>query len=296
MLVLMAVMWGVNFAAVKGALADLDVLAFSALRFALAATVLLGVVLARGERIRIPRAEWLPVIALGLVGHTAYQVLFATGLSRTSTSHSSLILALVPVTVAVIGTVLRFERMGAAAWAGTILSLAGIGLVIAGSDPSGQASAAGDLLTMGAMLAWSLYTVFGSPLLERHSPLVLTTATMCVGALGLGVLGAPSLVAQDWGAVSAEAWALLLYSALGGLVAAYVIWYMGVRAIGSARTAAYSNLVPVVALVVGWLFLGEMLSPVQWAGAAAALFGVWMTRRARLQGSTTSDIMGGVEI
>ncbi len=79
--------------------------------------------------------------------------------------------------------------------------------------------------------------------------------------------------------LSMAAWAAWAYAPFAGLVVAYVIWYTGVQRLGGARTAVYSNLVPVVALVVGWVFLGETLAPLQAAGAGLAIGGVALARR-----------------
>ena len=62
------------------------------------------------------------------------------------------------------------------------------------------------------------------------------------------------------------------------LVLAYVIWYTGVQQLGATRTSAYSNLTPIAAIVVGWLWLGEPITAAQVVGAAAILGGVFLTR------------------
>jgi drug/metabolite transporter (DMT)-like permease len=277
-------LWGVNFAAIKVALAEINPLAFAVLRFALASTVLVALVRLSGGSLAVPRADWPIVLLLGLVGHTVYQLLFTLGLARTSSGHSALILALVPVFVAVIGTALGIDRLRWLGWAGVALSFAGLVILVGGSGELDGPSRSGDLLTLGAALAWSLYTVLGRPVLERHSPLKLTAVTMVVGTVGLAVAGAGAVRAQDWGAVSYRTWALTVYATLGGLVVAYVIWYAGVQRLGGARTAVYSNLVPVVALFVSLAALGERLAPVQLAGAIVVVTGVWLTRRGRTAG------------
>jgi drug/metabolite transporter (DMT)-like permease len=89
--------------------------------------------------------------------------------------------------------------------------------------------------------------------------------------------------ATDWTAISAGTWAAVVYSALFALCIAYTIWYAAVREIGSARTAVYSNLVPLVAMLTAILFLGEPLHAVKVLGAAAVLVGVALTRVGRTQ-------------
>jgi len=88
----------------------------------------------------------------------------------------------------------------------------------------------------------------------------------------------PKLRAVDWPSVSAWSLGLTIYSALFALCVAYTIWYVAVRRIGSARTSAYSNLIPVVAMVTAVLFLGEPIELRKAIGAAAVLAGVAVTR------------------
>lgn len=293
-LLLLVLIWGVNFAAIKTALLEINVFAFAITRFALATVVILVLVMLRGEPLAIPRRQWPAVIGLGLVGHTLYQLLFTYGLAMTTSGRSSLMLALVPVFVAMIGTLVGFDRLSAQRWAGVGLSFVGIVLVTLGrSGTTGEAatvgpagspaggSVTGDLLVLAAALGWALYTVFGKNMLEEHSPLKLTGATMTVGTIGLVVAGWPGFVAQDWSSVGSLTWGLYVFATLAGLVVAYTIWYAGVRHLGGARTAVYSNLVPVVALIFGWLALGERLGTLQIVGALVALLGVWITRRRR---------------
>ena len=301
-LLLLVLIWGVNFAAIKIALLEINVLAFSIIRFSLATLIILVLVRISGESLGVPRKQWPAVIGLGIIGHTLYQLLFTYGLEATSSSHSALMLALVPIFVAIIGTVLRLDRLPPQRWAGIGLSFIGIVFVVAGGSNlaemailgeadgasiardltgNGQPNARGDLMVLGGALAWAIYTVLSKPLLAQHSPLKLTGLTMAAGTVGLTAYGWRGLLSQDWLSISPMAWALFLYAALGGLVIAYTIWFTGVQRLGGARTAVYSNLVPVVALVVGWWGMGEHIGPVQALGAILVLAGVWLTRRRR---------------
>ena len=73
-------------------------------------------------------------------------------------------------------------------------------------------------------------------------------------------------------------WIKLVYSSLFAICVAYTIWYAAVREIGSARTSVYSNLLPIVAMVTAYLWIGEPLGWAKLIGAAAVLAGVALTR------------------
>lgn len=284
--------WGINFSVVKLALDEFSPMAFNAVRFSLATAIMLVMLRLRSrsaevpQEFRVSRRDLFPVILLGLVGHALYQLLFINGLARTAPANSSLLIGTSPIWVAIIGYLLRIERINRLMAAGILLSFIGIAVLITGGGGRislGGATMAGDLMLLGSAILWATYTTASKPLLVRHSPLKLTTWTMVAGAVPLTILGIPDLLRQDWRAVTVGAWGALLFSALFALVASYLVWYTSVQRVGNARTAVYSNLIPVVAIVFAWLALGSRLLPQQAVGAAVVLAGLMVTRRGRMR-------------
>jgi drug/metabolite transporter (DMT)-like permease len=92
------------------------------------------------------------------------------------------------------------------------------------------------------------------------------------------VLAVGPMRATDWDAISMASWALMAGSSLLALALAYMIWYTAVQRIGSARTSVYSNLTPIVAMIVAALWLGERPSRAQLFGAALILGGIAIAR------------------
>jgi drug/metabolite transporter (DMT)-like permease len=107
--------------------------------------------------------------------------------------------------------------------------------------------------------------------------LYVVALSLLGGSMLLLAVGAPALVAQDWN-LPGRAWAALLYSGLGALVVAYLLWYRGVKVLGPTRTALYANLQPLIALLVAWVTLGETPTAWQSVGAATIVGGVLLTR------------------
>lgn len=277
--------WGSNFSVVKVALLHFSPLAFNAARFGIATILILLIMRLAGESLRLESRDLLPVLFLGLCGHTLYQVLFINGLAYTSPSNASLLMATSPIFVAIYGRILRIERSNRLVWAGIALSFSGIVLVIAGGGAGihlGAQTVLGDLMVLGAAMLWAAYTTLSKPLLIRHSPLKLTAVTMLAGTVPLVLLSTPQLLAQNWQAIPAPAWGSLAYSTLLAVVLAYILWYTSVQRVGNARTSIYSNLLPVVGIVVAWIFLGDRLAPLQAAGAVVVLAGIVLTRRGRV--------------
>jgi drug/metabolite transporter (DMT)-like permease len=306
LLLLMTLIWGTNYALVKSAFRDIDPQAFNALRLIQASAVMVGVNLivrrygaARTDAGRgigeiasifhtpapVTRRDWIALAWLGLVGHCLYQYLFVGGLARTSVANGALIVSSSPIVITLFSTVSGKERIGALHWAGTLLSFLGIYIVVGRGAHVSAASMRGDLMLLVAVVCWALYTMGARPLMTRHSPVGVTALSMLIGTIMYLPLALPGLSRTAWSSVSALTWIKVVYSSLFAICVAYTIWYAAVRQIGSARTSVYSNLLPIVAMVTAYLWLGEPLGLAKLAGAAAVLAGVALTRlgRQRLQ-------------
>ena len=277
LLLLMVVIWAANFSAIKLALRDFPEIPFNALRLLLASAVFLSA-MALGRRPLLARADWLRLAVLGLVGHLFYQLCFLAGVARTSVANSALILGCTPVAVAVMSSIAGHERLTPPRWAGAAMSFAGIVAVVGHGAALSRATLAGDALVLVGMLCWSLYSVAAQPLLERHSPLVVTGLSMAIGTTLYLIIAIEPMRRTDWPAISRTSWLLMTASSLLALALAYMIWSTGVQRIGSARTSVYSNLTPVVAMIIGAVLLGERVSGWQLAGAVLILAGLAVAR------------------
>jgi drug/metabolite transporter (DMT)-like permease len=274
-MLVVALIWGGNFSVSKFAMAQIGPLPFSAVRFALASVLLLLIARRSGVMTALPRRIFWGLAGLGVVGNTLYQTAFMTGLSLTSATNSAMIVASLPVVVTLLGSLLGIERATPATWLGVLLGTGGVALVVAARGAElHPGSLRGDLLVLFAVLCWSCYTVgvrrvgAGVPVLQ------ITTITTVAGTPGLLLLGASGLLRQHWSAVTPETWGALAYAALLALVVSYVLYNRAVQGIGTARTALYNCLTPLVAMLIAWLSLGEVPSGVQFLGVALVIGGV----------------------
>lgn len=293
LLMLTAVLiWGINFTAVKFALREFSPMAFNGVRFSLA-TVAMSIILLREAwsardpgLLQLPRRDWLRVGLLGLLGNTLYQLLFINGINFTTPANSSLLMASAPIWVAVVGYLMRIERISWLMWVGILLSFAGMVVLITGSSGRlsvGGSTLVGDLMLLGCAILWAIYTTLSKPFLGRYSPLKLTTWTMITGTVPLALICLPAILRQDWRAVSWLGWGALLFSALFAVVVGYLVWYTSVQRVGNARTVIYSNLTPVFAIVFAWFTLGSTLTWLQALGAVIVLAGLILSRRGRVK-------------
>jgi drug/metabolite transporter (DMT)-like permease len=283
-LVLVAFIWGGTFIAGKVAMAEMSAPVAALWRY-LIATVALLVILFAIERkvVRLTSTQWLNVVLLGATGVAAYNLCFMFGIQKLSAARGSLIIALNPAATLVGAALFLHEPLNRYKVIGILVALLGVSIELSGGNPldllSGRLGI-GEAAIFGCVLAWAAYTLIGKRLLnEGLSPLQTTTHAALVGT---AMLVAVSAFAGDLSVphVSAKAWLSLAFMGVLGTAVAFVWFYDGVRAIGPARTAVFINLVPVVAITLGILLLGE---PLHWsvlAGGALVITGVFIINRA----------------
>ena len=281
-LVVLAVIWGVNFSVIKFALEEFDPLAFNAIRFVLASLTLFAFLRLNGSIPFPARKHWGRIVFLGLLANVVYQLLFIYGVDRTLAGNAGLVLATTPVWTLILAALYGLEHHGFRVWAGVMATLGGMVLVVLGGESGGVGLGGGllqgDLMLVLAAITWAAYTVGTQELTREYGALAVTSWTLWVGTVALFTLGSPSLRALDWGAISPGGWLGVVYSGVLAIAVAYLIWNHGLEHIGGPRTAAYSNLVPVVALVTAALWLGEAPGPTQVVGAIVIIAGVWIAR------------------
>ncbi len=291
-IVLLVLIWGSNFSVVKAALSEFSPLAFNATRFVLASLVLAVFLKISGVRPRFPRRDAIRLVGLGLLGNVVYQALFIYGIDGTRAGNAALMLSTVPLIVTVLSVGLKHETISRAGWAGVALSISGIVLILWGSSRGiriGSDTMRGDLTMLASAFAWSVYTVLSSPYVQKYGTLPVTAFTMWIGTIGLVAVSTPALLAQDWSSISLGAWGGWVFSGAFSLALAYILWYYGIRHLGSSRTAVYSNTVPVVALIVAWLTLGEVPTWVQVVGTALIVGGIGLARLRRAPAVVPED-------
>jgi drug/metabolite transporter (DMT)-like permease len=270
--------WSVNFTVVKATLVHIPPLVFNTFRLVGATVLLLGFAHYAGKR-SWTKGDWIRLVFVSLVGHTAYQLLFIFGINVTTASNSALLLGMTPVAVAVMGVASGVENVRPRGWIGIALTVLG-GYFVVGSANQGGGSLKGDILVLAATLCWSAYTVAGKSLVEKHGPVTVTAYSMLIGTLFYLPVSLPAFVKSSFANTPWTAWAGTAFSCIFALALAYLFWFFGVQRVGPTRTAIYSNLTPAIAMVVSWLVLKESIHPLQIAGAIVIFLGVHLVRGA----------------
>jgi drug/metabolite transporter (DMT)-like permease len=244
------------------------------------AVVLLLLLAALGKPYLPPRALWLRLALFGLLSGPVNQGFFLYGLSKTNAAHASLLYALTPAGVYVLGLLLGRERVTGRRMAGIAIAFAGvIVLLLEKGLADARGSLAGDLWVFGAVIAWVVVTVEGRSLSAAMGPLKTTSWMLVLSGVWVA-LGAPFLM-------QTEALRMASLPVLGGLaylivlssVGAYVLWYFALSRAEASSVAVFSNLQPVGTAIGAALFLHEPLTVAMGVGGALVLIGVRVTSR-----------------
>lgn len=291
-LIATALLWGATWIAGRIAVTEASPLAIASWRFLLAALVLGTLLVFREGMPRWSRKEWLTLFALGASGIFLYNVCFLYGMTMIQAGRGALVVALTPALVAAADWLLFGAPMSPTKAAGISLAAFGCLLVVTNGHPllllAGEVGL-GEWLIIACAALWAIYTFVGRRGTRSLSPLAMTFGASLTGWLMLtfAALLQGSLFAlaeTTW-----RGWSAIVFLGLFGTALAFTWYAEAVQRIGATRSAAFINLVPVSAVILGALILGERLGVAVLSGGALVISGVYITNRAgaKLAGAAT---------
>ncbi|HJS10507.1 DMT family transporter [Sphingopyxis sp.] len=227
------------------------------------------------------RAHWPIMAILGALGIGAFNTLLYTGLQTTTALNSMLIQSAQPALILMVGGLVMRDRTSARQVAGVLVSLAGVLIVVSRGDLALLLALrlnSGDAIIAFAVLLWALYSVLLRKRPPVH-PLSFLAASIMVGLVViapvyLAEIASGRLIVPETGSALAIAYVSIFPSFL-----AYLFFNRGVELIGSAATAQYMNVMPLMGAGLAMLFLGEALHLFHVAGLALVLAGIWVAGR-----------------
>jgi drug/metabolite transporter (DMT)-like permease len=296
-LVLATVFWGGTF--IAGRLLAQDMGPFSAgfLRFLIASIILLAATMRIEKRFpSVNREQLLWVTLLGLTGVFAYNILFFLGLKTVIAGRAALIVATNPIFITLFSALLFKDRLTPFKGLGILVCVIGASVVISRGNPAQilQGGAGiGEVLLLGCVASWTAYSLIGKRAMRDLSPLDAVTWSCIIG----GAMLLPPALAEgllhDIRGFSTIDWASIAYLGIFGTGLGFCWYYQGIKAIGTTRASVFINLVPVSAVLLGFLVLGEPVSPSLLFGALLVIAGLSMTNLAGLAQLTARAIHPG---
>lgn len=271
----LAFLWGGSFLAMAVAAREMGPLTVVLHRVGWAALLLWLVVAVQGAPVPRSWRVWGAFLVMGALNNVIPFGLITWGQLHIETGLASVLNAMTaPFGVVVAALCLRDERLTVRRGAGVLLGVAGV-VVIKGLDRLAAVDprALGQLAVLGAALSYAFASVWGRRMLGGIRPTVaaagmLTGSTLLAAPLAWGIEGAPSL------ALSREGWAAIAYMAGFATAGAYLLYYRVLAIAGAGNLMLVTLIVPPLAILLGWIVLGEALAPRVFAGFALVAAGL----------------------
>ena len=232
---------------------------------------------------RLPLKRWLALVLQALFGIFLFRLFLVVGLNGTSAGEAGILTGASPALTALLAVMLLKERLGAGKLAGILCTLCGILLlqgILTGTLPTAR-HLGGNLLVLCAAASETVFNIasriFALSAPEQDKPLSPALQTTAVAALAFLFSLAPAMTEHPLRALSRAGpavWLALVW--YGGAVTAlaFVCWYAGIRRSGALTAAAFSGMMPLTAMLLSVILLGERAGWAQWTGGALVTAGM----------------------
>jgi drug/metabolite transporter (DMT)-like permease len=266
-------LWGTGFYFGKIALGEMPVTMMVLFRFAFACVGLLPFMFF--DRPRFGRNEWGWVIAASVLGVPVQYLVQFKGLSLTTVSHASLMVATLPMLLAIGAMLFSGERLHGGGWLALTASTVGAALIALsskGASGTAQASIRGDFLVVLSMFAAIAWILISKRLMRQHSAVMVTASVYWIGTV---ILMAVVIITAGLPTVhySTRVWVALAEQGLLATASTTVLWNWGLKRVPASQAGIFVNLEPLVGAILGVWLLHESLGTMALAGGALIIGG-----------------------
>lgn len=280
LLLVVVCIWAIHYPIAKYALSGMNIFVFNSMRY-IVATIVAWILFAARSR-WVPVTDWKPVIIAGIVASVIYQITFIIGLNLTTAGNAAVLLATSPLWTIFFHAKIHREHISVPVWLGMLFSLSGVVLIIIGSGKKmelGGNELTGDLVSLAAAALWGLNSNLQKPLLVRHSAMQLTLIMVSIGAVGLTLAAVPVFPSISWQTIPWMIYGAAVLSGAFSIGIANMFWSYGIQRLGPGRTANFYNLVPILAFILAFVILKEVVLMIQVVGAIITVLGVGIVRK-----------------
>lgn len=262
--------WSSAFAAIRLSLKSYNPGALALVRFTVASLFL--IIYGRWAGIRPPeRRDWPMIVLCGFLGVTVYHLALNFGAVKVRAGASAFLVNTGHIFTALLARFLLHERLRVWGWLGMALGLCGVAL-LAFHEESDLSFEPRIFLIVLAAASSSVYLVLQKPYLKRYSALEFTTYVMCVGTLFMLVFSREALDGLSSAPISTTFAAVYLGIVPGAL--GYAGWTYIMSQMSAAAAVSFLYLIPVLATLMAWAFIGERPGLLSLIGGVLSLTGI----------------------
>jgi drug/metabolite transporter (DMT)-like permease len=275
--------WASSFVAIRHGGREFSAGAMSLARLGVG-SVLLGVFLLirrrqnPAERQWPAKRDWLPLLVFGLLWFGVYNLALNEAERRLEAGTAAMLIHIAPLLIALLAGLTLGEGFPRQVVIGSLVAFGGV-LLIGISTSTGRAETWGVILCVTAAVSYAVGVVTQKPLLSRLPAAQVTWLGCTIGAI-VCLPFAPRLIDELRTADGATIWWVIYLGAFPTALG-FTTWAFALRRTSAGKMGATVYAVPVIAIVLGWLFLGETPALLALAGGALCLTGVAISRRTR---------------
>ncbi|MES2937162.1 MAG: DMT family transporter [Pseudomonadota bacterium] len=292
MLVLLTLVWGVNWPVMKLGVADFPPLSFRAISIVLGLPLLAGVLVLFKAPFRVPRAHWPELLWLTATNMLVWHVCIILAVRTLSSGRAAILGYTMPIFSAVIGALLFSTRLAPRGWLGVGAAAVGVALLLWHELSQLAGRPLGVLLALAAAAVWAL----GTQLLRRTRigvPTLTLSFWMTALAAGWLVLLATVFERGAWRMPPPATTGAIVFNAVLIFGFAQAAWFSLARGLPPIASTLSVMLIPVVGLFSGALWLGEVLHWQDWAAVVLMVVAIasvlWPARAPAIAQAATRD-------
>ncbi|HZX85654.1 MAG TPA: DMT family transporter [Reyranella sp.] len=280
LMIVTAMLMGSSYPFAKDVLAVMSPLLYSASRYLVASLFLFAMMALMRKPLALPRRDWVPMIALSLIGVALFQACWGLAMARTAPSLGSIVMTTTTAFSAILAW-LGGRRLPVLGWAGIVIAFVGVVLVVNNSLTRITVSVDsldGTLIWMLSAFAWALYVDRGAPYNRRLGALPVMAWTTLIGSLILLPISLAFDSLGEFARLDDRLLGYWLYTAIFPVGVAFLGLTAGLDRLGVSRVMVYMYLIPVAGVGLSAAFFGDPLTAARVLGGLIVLLGVILTR------------------
>ncbi|WP_121660864.1 DMT family transporter [Metabacillus litoralis] len=277
-LILVSVIWGVNFGISRFGMEVFTPEIFAFFRFGLAVPILFAVLKWTEGSMKVDKRDLLKLALIGFFGVTVLEILVMYSIKYTTLANASLLnVAPWPIFAALFAPFFTKEVMTPRLAIGGLVALIGVVLIILGGSNGFDFSSEymlGNILALSISLIGALFNLACMPLMKKYSPLRVSSWYMLFGTILMFPITLGGWHAVQMTDFTISVWGAIAYNVVLCTVAAFVLWNLSMNKVGAAKANFYRYFVPASATVTGALFFNEQIFVAQIAGGLVIVLGL----------------------